>query len=90
MAHVKQKGGYKGTSDSESKRLGVKLSDGQPARAGNIIVRQRGTKVYPGAGVRRGKDDTLYAVSDGTVRFSSKQKVSFTGKKRRVKIVSVE
>ncbi len=90
MAHVKQKGGYKGSGDSESKRLGIKLYDGQKAQPGSIIVRQRGTKVYPGINVRRGSDDTLYAVANGTIKFSSKQKTNFDGKRRRVKVVNVK
>lgn len=75
--------------DSESKRLGVKLSDGQKAKAGNIIIRQRGTKYHPGENVRRGNDDTLFAVSDGLVKFSSKKLRKFNGKLKDSKIVSV-
>ena len=56
--------------DSESKRLGAKKADGQFAKAGNILVRQRGTKIHPGKNVRRGSDDTLYAVASGIVKFS--------------------
>lgn len=55
--------------DSESKRLGTKRADGQYVLAGNILVRQRGTKIHPGKNVGRGKDDTLFATSDGVVRF---------------------
>jgi large subunit ribosomal protein L27 len=55
--------------DSHSKRLGIKGFDGQPIRAGGIIVRQRGTKVHPGVGTKRGKDDTIFAVVDGTIKF---------------------
>jgi large subunit ribosomal protein L27 len=56
--------------DSHSKRLGVKLSDGQAVRAGGIIVRQRGTKIHPGVGAKRGKDDTIFAIVDGTIKFA--------------------
>lgn len=89
MAHVKQKGGYKGSRDSKSKRLGVKLFDGQLARPGSIIVRQRGTKFYPGKNVRRGSDDTLYAIKEGRVKFLRKKKVNFNGSEKYVKTVSV-
>jgi len=89
MAHIKQKGGYKGSFDSESKRLGVKLYGGQKAKAGSVIVRQRGTKFHPGENVRRGKDDTLYAVKSGTVVFKTKRKTAFNGKTAKKKFVSV-
>ena len=69
MAHKKAGGSSRNGRDSESKRLGVKLFGGQSARAGNIIVRQRGTKVYPGVNVGMGKDHTLFALTDGVVRF---------------------
>ena len=69
MAHKKGVGSSKNGRESESKRLGLKLFGGQFAKAGNIIVRQRGTKHYPGLNVAKGKDDTLYALIDGTVEF---------------------
>ena len=69
MAHKKSGGSAKNGRDSRSKRLGVKRHDGQVIPAGSIIVRQRGTKVHPGVNVRRGGDDTLYALKDGVVRF---------------------
>ena len=69
MAHKKGVGSTKNGRDSESKRLGVKKADGQSVIAGNILVRQRGTKIHPGINVRRGSDDTLFAVSDGKVKF---------------------
>ncbi|MCL2019778.1 MAG: 50S ribosomal protein L27 [Oscillospiraceae bacterium] len=69
MAHKKGVGSTKNGRDSESKRLGVKRADGQFVLAGNILVRQRGTKIHPGNGVSRGKDDTLFALVDGNVRF---------------------
>ena len=90
MAHRKAGGSTKNTRDSKSKRLGVKLSDGQAVGAGQIIVRQRGTKYIEGHNVRRGGDDTLYAVKGGVVKFLSKGKVRFDGKKRKVKVVAVE
>ena len=74
MAHKKGQGSVKNGRDSESKRLGVKKSDGQIVKAGNIIVRQRGTNVHPGTNVGIGSDDTLFALVDGTVKFERKGK----------------
>lgn len=72
MAHKKGQGSVKNGRDSESKRLGVKKSDGQIVKAGNIIIRQRGTNVHPGTNVGIGSDDTLFALIDGTVKFERK------------------
>ena len=69
FAHKKGLGSTKNGRDSESKRLGVKKSDGQAVVAGNIIVRQRGTAIHPGNNVGRGTDDTLFALIDGRVKF---------------------
>jgi len=69
MAHKKSGGSAKNGRESQSKRLGVKCYGGQFVTAGSIIVRQRGTKVFPGNNVKRGKDDTLFALKDGTVQF---------------------
>ena len=69
MAHKKGVGSTKNGRDSESKRLGVKRADGQPVLAGNILVRQRGTKIHPGNNVGIGSDDTLFALIDGQVKF---------------------
>lgn len=74
FAHKKGGGSTKNGRDSESKRLGVKRSDGQAVLAGNILVRQRGTKMHPGVNVGIGKDDTLFALVDGVVRYESKGK----------------
>ena len=74
MAHKKGQGSIKNGRDSESKRLGVKRADGQFVLAGNILVRQRGTNVHPGNNVGKGKDDTLFALVDGTVKFERKGK----------------
>ena len=89
MAHTKAGGTTKLGRDSQPKYLGVKLFDGEPAKAGNIILRQRGTHFYAGPGVRRGGDDTLYAARSGKVRFTTIQKVGFDGKKKHVKKVSI-
>lgn len=72
MAHKKAGGSTRNGRDSESKRLGVKLFGGQMAKAGNIIIRQRGTRVHPGRYVGCGKDYTLYALRDGKVVFETK------------------
>ena len=69
MAHKKGEGSVKNGRDSQSKRLGVKIYGGQPAVAGNIIVRQRGTQYHPGKNIGVGKDYTLFALTDGTVEF---------------------
>ena len=80
MAHKKGQGSSHNGRESESKRLGVKRADGQFVLAGNILVRQRGTKFHPGKNVGIGSDDTLYALVDGTVKFErlgkDKKKVS--------------
>ena len=85
MAHKKGQGSVKNGRDSESKRLGVKKSDGQIVKAGNIIVRQRGTNVHPGTNVGIGSDDTLFALVDGTVKFERKGK-----DKKQVSVYPVE
>ena len=72
MAHKKGLGSTRNGRDSESKRLGVKRADGQFVLSGNILVRQRGTKIHPGNNVGIGSDDTLFALVDGTVRFERK------------------
>ncbi|MDF3005402.1 MAG: ribosomal protein [Oscillospiraceae bacterium] len=69
MAHKKGVGSTKNGRDSEAKRLGVKRADGQFVKAGNILVRQRGTHIHPGENVGIGSDDTLFALADGTLRF---------------------
>ena len=74
FAHKKGVGSTKNGRDSESKRLGVKKADGQPVVAGNISVRQRGTAIHPGNNVGIGKDDTLFALIDGKVKFERKNK----------------
>ena len=85
MAHKKGVGSSKNGRESESKRLGVKIFGGQGALAGNILVRQRGTKHYPGENVYMGKDHTLHAQVDGIVKFSKKK-----DNKSYVSIVPIE
>ena len=81
FAHKKGVGSTKNGRDSESKRLGAKKGDGQAVIAGNILVRQRGTKIHPGNNVGIGSDDTLFALVDGTVKFEH-----ITGGKKRVSV----
>ena len=74
FAHKKGVGSTKNGRDSESKRLGAKRADGQFVKAGNILYRQRGTKIHPGVNVGRGGDDTIFALVDGGVRFERKRR----------------
>ena len=76
MAHKKGVGSTRNGRDSEAKRLGVKRFGGEKVIAGNILVRQRGTKFHPGTNVGRGGDDTLFALTDGTVKFERYRKTS--------------
>ena len=85
MAHKKGQGSVKNGRDSESKRLGLKRADGQFVLAGNILVRQRGTKMHPGNNVGIGSDDTLYALVNGTVKFERKGR-----DKKQVSVYPVE
>lgn len=73
MAHTKSQGAVKGNRDSISKRLGVKIFGGEKAIPGNIILRQRGSKVFPGRGVQMGRDFTIFAISNGIVQFKTRQ-----------------
>jgi large subunit ribosomal protein L27 len=77
MAHKKGMGSSRNGRDSESKRLGVKIFGGQTAKAGNILVRQRGTRHYPGKNVGMGKDHTLFALTDGNVEFRKRKNKSY-------------
>ncbi|KPJ86419.1 MAG: 50S ribosomal protein L27 [Gemmatimonas sp. SG8_17] len=85
MAHKKGVGSSRNGRDSQPKFLGVKRFGGQFVRAGNILVRQRGTKFHPGTNVKRAKDDSLFALTDGVVRFEHKTK-----KRMRVSVYPVE
>lgn len=79
MAHKKAGGSTSLGRDSAGQRLGVKLFGGQRAQPGSIIIRQRGTKFFPGQNVRRGKDDTLYSVAQGVIQFTRRKVVRFDG-----------
>jgi len=85
MAHKKGQGSSRNGRDSNAQRLGVKVYGGQAVRAGGIIVRQRGTRYHPGRNVGRGKDDTLFAMTAGRVRFQDRGRMG-----RFVSIVPVE
>lgn len=89
MSQTKSAGATKLGRDSKPKYLGVKLYEGQEAKPGMIIVRQRGTKFLAGKNVKQGADDTLYALKEGKVKFSTKKKMKFDGSRRVVKIVNV-
>ncbi len=89
MAHTKSGGSTKLGRESASQRLGVKIQDGMPISAGQIIIRQRGTKYTPGLNVRKGADDTLYASINGKVKFYSKKKTRFDGSSRKATFVKV-
>jgi large subunit ribosomal protein L27 len=82
MAHKKGQGSIRNGRDSRAQRLGCKMFAGQVVKTGNIIVRQRGTKFHPGENVGRGKDDTLFALCDGTLKFTR-------GDKRKVHVIPV-
>jgi large subunit ribosomal protein L27 len=85
MAHKKGQGASRNGRDSAGRRLGVKRFGGQQVSAGSIIVRQRGTKFHPGANVGRGKDDTLFALTDGKVKFDRVR-----GNRRRVSVLAID
>jgi large subunit ribosomal protein L27 len=90
MAHTKQLGSTKLGRESESKRLGIKRQHNQKVKTGEILVRQRGTKYIPGENVRKGADDTLYALKSGRVQFKQIKKIRFDGKPRYATKVEVK
>ena len=90
MAHTKSGGSTKLGRDSAGRRLGVKRQNGQAVQAGEVLIRQRGTKYFPGLNVKRAKDDTLYAFKSGIVKFVSKKKIRFDGNHRNIKVVTIE
>lgn len=89
MAHKKAGGSAKNLRDSKPKYLGTKLYAGELAKAGSILVRQRGTKIIPGKNVGVGKDHTLFALKEGIVKFKNKRKIHFDGKKIIKKVVDI-
>jgi len=90
MSKTKSAGSTSLGRDSNPKYLGIKLSGGQKAQPGSIILRQRGSKFIPGKNVRKGKDDTLYSIIKGIVKFTTKRIKKFDGNRRIAKIVHVE
>jgi len=90
MSKSKSKKASGGHRDSKPKYLGVKLYGGQKVKTGQIIIRQRGTKFMPGKNVKKGRDHTLYALSDGVVEFKTKKIRGFNKTPRKVKIVNVK
>jgi len=89
VAHTKAKGTSKLGRDSRAKRLGVKIFGGQTVEAGQVIIRQRGSKYHAGVNVARGADDTVYAKKSGKVEFAKKKVEKFTGSKEIKTVVSV-
>ena len=89
MAHTKSAGSSKYGRDSQPKYLGVKKSDGSRVKTGDIVIRQRGSHYLAGEGIKKGGDDTLFAVREGIVKFRAIRKERFDGSRRRVKTVSV-
>lgn len=89
MAHKKAQWSTSNGRDSNAKRLGVKIFGWQKAISGNIIVKQKGNKFWPGEGVSQGKDFTLFAVTEGTVTFTEKKRTRFDGRKYKDTYVSV-
>lgn len=89
MAHKKAGGSTRLGRDSNPQYLGVKVGDKQPVKSGSILVRQRGSKIHPGNNVRQGKDDTLYSIIAGIVKFTRKNKRRFDGKLKMTKFVNV-
>lgn len=90
MAHTKAGGSTRLGRDSNAQRLGIKLYGGQEAKAGAIILRQRGTRYRPGKNTRLGKDDTIFATAKGVVKFNKKKVKKFDGRLQYAQIVSVE
>lgn len=89
MATTKSAGTVKTGRDSKPKYLGVKIYGGQKAKVGDVIIRQRGSKFIPGKNVKKGRDDTLYALKSGVVAYATVRKNSFDNKQRRAKTVSI-
>ena len=89
MSHKKAGGSTRLGRDSQPKYLGVKVGDGQKIRAGQIITRQRGTRIHPGKNVKKGKDDTLFATIPGIVKFTQRKKIKFDGNLKMTKFVNV-
>lgn len=89
MAHKKAGGSSKNLRDSNPQYLGTKVGDGETVRTGAVLVRQRGTSIHPGKNVKRGKDDTLFAVANGVVKFTQRKRERFDGSLKMTKFCNV-
>ena len=89
MATTKSAGSTRLGRESASKRLGIKLFDGETVKTGNVLVRQRGTKWVPGKNVKKGSDDTLYALRPGVIKFTDKKAKRYDGSRRIFKVINV-
>jgi len=89
MSHKKAGGSTRNGRDSQAQRLGAKVGDGERINAGQVIVRQRGTRIHPGKNVKRGKDDTLFSIIPGVVKFTQTKRLRFDGSLKPAKYVSV-
>lgn len=89
MAHKKAGGSTRLGRDSQPQYLGVKVTDGDTVRGGMVLVRQRGTKIFPGKNVKRGHEDTLFAALAGKVKFTSKKRIRFDGTMRRTTFINI-
>jgi len=90
MAHKKAGGSTRLGRDSNAQRLGIKLAGGQSAKVGSIIIRQRGTKIHPGNGTMLAKDDTIFSVATGVVKFYNRKKLKHDGRMVMTKFVKIE
>ena len=90
MATSKATGSSRLGRDAQPKYLGVKITSGQSVKAGQILIRQRGTHFFPGKNVAQGGDNTLFALKEGTAQFQTKKKTSFNNRQKLVKVVSIE
>ena len=89
MAHKKAGGSTANVRDSQGQRLGIKLYAGERAKTGNIIVRQRGSKIRPGLNVAKAKDDSLFAMANGVVKYTTRRVVKYTGEIKHVKFANI-
>ena len=89
MAHTKSAGSTANVRDSAPKYLGVKIHDGETVKVGNVIVKQKGSRMLAGTGIKQGRDFTLFALQNGIVKFTTKRKIRFNGEKVMRKVVRV-
>lgn len=90
MAHKKAGGSTRLGRDSQPQYLGVKVGDGQAVKSGSILTRQRGTRIHPGKNVKKGKDDTLFSIVAGIVKFQTKKRKRFDGSLKKAKYIHVD